>query len=200
MMPFLLLFTLLFSSPPAIAAQENPTALVKRVADQLLTILQRERARIERDPRLIYRLVEDQLVPHFDFEKITRAAVGRAWRQASPTQRRRLIEAFRQVLVRTYAQTLLKYSGQQIRYFPAKPGRRRGTVTVPTEVREAGGPPIPVDYRMYRKGNTWKVYDVVIDHVSLVANYRHSFQRQIHSKGIDGLITRLQAMNRGDSS
>ena len=196
----LLLFALWFSTYPVGAAQDDATALVKRVADQMLSTLQRERTRIERDPRRIYRLVEDQLVPHFDFEKITRAAVGRYWRQATPVQRQRLIEAFRQVLVRTYAQTLLKYSGQQIRYFPAKPGRRRGTVTVSTEVREAGGPPIPVDYRMVWKGNAWKVYDVVIDHVSLVANYRHSFQNQIHRQGIDGLIDRLQAMNRGGAS
>jgi len=194
MIRYLLIATLLVGTG-AMAAQDAASALVKDVSERMLTALEKRRDDIERDPSLIYELVDDILVPHFDFEKITKAAVGIHWRKATPQQRRGLSDGFRQVLIRTYARALLNYSGEEIRYLPVKPGRREDTVTVSTEVREPGGPAVPVDYRMYLKGGRWKVYDVVIDNVSLIANYRSSFNSQIRRNGIDALIRRLDDMN-----
>jgi phospholipid transport system substrate-binding protein len=134
------------------------------------------------------------VVPQFDFNKITKAAVGKHWSKATPAQQRALTQGFQEVLVRTYAKALLNYSGQEIRYLPEKPGAK-STVVVPTEVREAGAQPIPIDYRLYRKGGSWKVFDVKIDNVSLVSNYRSSFNSQIRRDGIDGLIKRIDEMN-----
>jgi phospholipid transport system substrate-binding protein len=191
---FLLIAALLFSAA-GWAAQDAATALVKEVSERMLSALERREAEIDRNPALIYDLVDDILVPHFDFNKITQAAVGRHWRQASAAQRQALTEGFREVLIRTYAQALLSYSGEEIRYLPVKPGRRESTVTVSTEVREPGGPPVAVDYRMYLKGQKWMVYDVVIDNVSLISNYRDSFNTRIRRDGIDGLIQRLAEMN-----
>jgi phospholipid transport system substrate-binding protein len=185
---------LLFSGV-AWSAQDAATALVKEVSERMLTTLEKRRAEIDRNPALIYGIVDDILVPHFDFEKITQAAVGRHWRQATPAQKEGLTKGFREVLIRTYAQALLSYSGEKIRYLPVKPGRRESTVTVSTEVREPGGPPVAVDYRMYLRDHRWKVYDVVIDNVSLVSNYRDSFNTRIRRDGIDGLIRRLAEMN-----
>jgi phospholipid transport system substrate-binding protein len=190
-----LLMALLFSAA-LMAAEDAATTLVRETSDRMLSALKSHRAEIDRNPSRIYGLVDNILVPHFDFEKITRAALGPHWRKATSAQQSALIDAFRELLIRTYAQALLNYSGQKIRYLPVRRGQRKDMVTVSTEVREPGGPPLPIDYRMYLKGGEWKVYDVVIDHASLVSNYRSSFDTRIRRNGIDGLIARLNEMNR----
>ncbi|AHF02715.1 toluene tolerance protein [Marichromatium purpuratum 984] len=195
---FLLLVTLVLASLGsglASAAQESATALVERTTMRMLDTLEQRRAEIERDPSLIYGLLEDQVAPHFDFVRITQGAVGRYWREASQAQRQRLVDSFKQVLIRTYARSLLSYSGEEIRYLPVRPSSRPNRVTVATEVQQSGGSPIPVDYRMYDGGSGWKVYDVVISNASLVGNYRSDFATEIRRSGIDGLIARLEDMN-----
>jgi len=195
---FLLLVTLwsLALGAGAFASPDDATALVKRTAEKMLGTLEARRAEVNRSPALIFGMVDDILAPHFDFQKITQGALGPHWRQASPTQQQALTDGFKQVLVRTYARSLLNYSGQEIRYLPAKPGSRDNTVTVSTEVRAPGATPIPIDYRMYDNGAGWKVYDVIVNNASLVSNYRSSFATEIRDKGIDGLITKLGEMNR----
>ncbi|MCU0833250.1 MAG: ABC transporter substrate-binding protein [Chromatiaceae bacterium] len=190
-----LTLALALAFPAVNAAEDLATALVRNTSERMLSTLETRRAEIDRNPSLIYALVEDIVLPHFDFERITQSAVGRHWREATPAQREALVNGFRQVLVRTYAQALLGYSGEEIRYLPVKPGRQSDSVTVSTEVRGRGAPPIPIDYRLYLKGGAWKVYDVVVDNVSLVSNYRSSFATQVRQGGIDGLIARLQEMN-----
>jgi phospholipid transport system substrate-binding protein len=181
----------------ALAAQDDATALVKRTTDEMLHTLQARRAEVDRNPAIIYGMIDTILLPHFDFQKITQGAVGQYWRKATPTQQKALVEGFRQVLVRTYARSILSYSGQEIRYLPLKPGSQGSTtVTVSTEVRESGSTPIPVDYKMYNNGSGWKVFDVVIDNDSLVGNYRTSFATEIRQNGIDSLIDKLGEMNR----
>ena len=180
----------------AFAAPDEATALVQRTSERMLSTLQARRAEVDRNPALIYGMIDSILAPHFDFERITQGALGQHWRQATPDQRRKLIDEFKQVLVRTYARSLLSYSGQEIRYLPLKPGSKANMVTVSTEVRDRGAAPIPVDYRMHNSGGGWKVYDVVINNASLVGNYRSSFDTEIRQKGIDGLIGKLDDMNR----
>lgn len=185
---------LLLVGSMAASADTGASALVKRTSERMLSALESQRSTIERDPSKIYGLVDQILVPNFDFNKITKAAVGKHWSKATPQQQQALIEGFQQVLIRTYAKALLSYSGQAIRYLPEKPGKS-GTVLVPTQVSEAGAKPIPIDYRLYKKGGAWKVFDVKIDSVSLVSNYRSSFNAQIRKDGIDGLIKRMEEMN-----
>ena len=173
--------------------------MVRDTSERMLKALESKRAEIDRNPKVIFPLVESIVLPHFDFEKITQIAVGKAWSDATEKQQQELIGAFREVLIRTYAKSLLSYSGEEIRYLPEQPGRQPSTVTVSTEVREAGGQAFPIDYRLYHKGGQYKVYDVVVDRVSLVSNYRSSFAAQIRQGGIDGLIGRLKQMNaRGE--
>jgi phospholipid transport system substrate-binding protein len=191
---FFLIAALLFSGVTW-GAQDAATALVQDVSERMLATLEKRRAEIDRNPSVVYALVDDILVPHFDFDMITQSAVGRHWREASAEQKQALTEGFREVLIRTYATTLLSYSGEEIRYLPVKPGKRESTVTVSTEVRDPGGAAVPVDYRMHNKAGPWKVYDVVIDNVSLISNYRSNFNTQIRRDGIDGLIRRLGEMN-----
>jgi phospholipid transport system substrate-binding protein len=195
---FLLLVTLipLISGAAAQASSDDATALVKRTAERMLKTLEARRAEVNRDPAIIYGMIEDILAPHFDFQKITQGALGQHWRQASPAQQKALMDGFKQVLVRTYARSLLNYSGEEIRYLPAKAGSKENTVTVSTEVRAPGATPIPVDYRMYKASGGWKVFDVIINNASLVSNYRSSFSTEIRQNGIDGLIAKIGDMNR----
>ncbi|WP_232424062.1 MlaC/ttg2D family ABC transporter substrate-binding protein [Imhoffiella purpurea] len=179
-----------------LASQDDASALVKRTSERMLSTLEARKTEIDRNPSLIYGMIENVVAPHFDFQRITQGAVGQYWRQASAQQQRALVDGFKQVLVRTYARSLLSYSGQEIRYLSVKPGSRPNMVVVPTEVREAGSTPIPVDYRMYDNGSGWKVYDVVINNASLVGNYRNSFANEVRQSGIDGLIAKLDEMNR----
>jgi phospholipid transport system substrate-binding protein len=191
-----MVMVLLFTMPLVDThADDSATRLVERTAEDMLRTLEAKRKEIDAKPQLIYQLVGTKLAPHFDFEMITRSAVGRGWNQATPAQQQQLVAAFREVLVRTYAKSLLKYSGQDIVYQSAKPGTRDGTVIVPTEVRAPGAPPIPIDYRMHKLSGRWKVYDVVIDSVSLISNYRGQFRTVIGRDGIDGLIAELKSKN-----
>lgn len=184
----------------SVAGADEATDLVKKTSERMLKALESKRAQIDANPRIIYSLVDQILVPNFDFKRITQGAVGKNWRQASAEQQAALTEEFQQVLVRTYATSLLKYSGEEIRYLPEKPGSRKGTVKVLTQVREGGAPPIPIQYSLYQKGSKWLVYDVEIDGVSLVSNYRSSFAAQVRSGGIDGLIQSLKQKNAQGSA
>lgn len=184
-------------SSAVLAATGAATALVQQTTTKVLSTLETRRAEIERNPSLIYGLIEREVAPHFDFRRITQGALGRYWREATPQQQNQLVEQFKQVLGRTYARSLLSYSGEDIRYLPERPGSRPTMVTVVTEVREPGSSaPIPVEYRMYDGGDGWKVYDVVINNASLVGNYRSGFATEIRQNGIDALIARLADMNR----
>lgn len=185
---------LLLCSLPA-AAGGSASATIKSASERMLSALESQRSVIEKDPSKIYGLVDQILVPHFDFEKITRAAAGKYWSKASPAQQQALTKNFQQVLIRTYAKALLNYSGEEIRYLPEKPGPK-STVVVPTEVRDPrNAKPTPIDYKLYKKGGSWKVYDVEIDMISLVENYYGMFKSQIRRNGIDGLIDGLAKMN-----
>jgi len=141
-------------------------------------------------------LAEQKVLPYFDFERMTRLAVGRGWRQASPEQRQALTSAFRTMLVRTYSTSLSQYRNQTIEVKPLKMAPADTDVTVRTQVIQQGGPPIPIDYAMEKQDNQWKVYDVIVDGASLVTTYRGSFNDQVQKNGIDGLIKTLQERNQ----
>ena len=136
------------------------------------------------------------MLPHFDFTRMTRLAVGRNWQQATPEQREALTKEFRTLLVRTYSTSLSQYRNQKIEVKPLQASPTDTDVVVRTAVIQEGGPPIPIDYRMEKTKEGWKVYDVVVDGASLVTTYRGSFNEQIQRAGIDGLLKTLQERNR----
>ncbi|MGV6826524.1 MAG: MlaC/ttg2D family ABC transporter substrate-binding protein [bacterium] len=179
------------------AATEDPQQLVRETAEGVLAEVSKHESALRRDQSLIYDLVESTVVPHFDFQRMSQSAMGRFWRKATDAQKHQISEEFKLLLVRTYAVALLGYTGQPIEYQPMHTDPKSGRVTVPTRIRNNEGPPIPIHYRLYQREDGWKVYDVVIDGVSLVSNYRTSFTNQIRRGGIEGLIGRLQAQNSG---
>jgi len=180
----------------AALAQEAPDALVKRTADEILAIVRQDKDLQAGNPQKVVALAEQKVLPYFDFERMTRLAVGRGWRQASPEQRQALTSAFRTMLVRTYSTSLSQYRNQTIEVKPLKMAPADTDVTVRTQVIQQGGPPIPIDYAMEKQDNQWKVYDVIVDGASLVTTYRGSFNDQIQKNGIDGLIKTLQERNQ----
>jgi phospholipid transport system substrate-binding protein len=190
--------TLLAALAPLIAsAQEAPDALVKRVSDELLQLVRADKALASGDQRKVVEVAEAKVLPHFDFERMTRLAVGKNWTQATPEQRQALVKEFRTMLVRTYSSSLSAYRNQTIEVKPTKMNAADKDVTVRTAVVQPGGPPIPIDYAMEKAADgSWKVYDVIIDGASLVTTYRGSFNDQIQKGGIDGLVKTLADRNR----
>lgn len=188
--------TLLAAFLPLIAsAQEAPDALVKRVTDEVLAIIKADKDLQKGDTRKVVELAEQKVLPHFDFERMTRLAVGKNWAQAIDAQKQALVKEFRTLLVRTYSTSLTAYRNQTIEVKPTKMSPQDKDVTVRTAVIQQGGPQIPIDYAMEKADSNWKVYDVVIDGASLVTTYRGSFNDIIQKSGMDGLVKTLQDRN-----
>ena len=182
--------------PALAAAQESPDALVKRTTDEVLAIIRADKDIQKGDMRKIVELAEQKVLPHFDFERMTRLAVGRNWSQATPEQKAALVKEFRTLLVRTYSSSLAQYRDQAIEVKPSKVGAQEKDAVVKTAVIQKGGPQIPIDYSMEKAESGWKVFDVTIDGASLVTTYRGTFNDQIARGGIDGLVKLLQDRNR----
>jgi phospholipid transport system substrate-binding protein len=172
-----------------------PRDLVISTSQKMLAKIAEQKAALDRNPRLIDTFVIDIVLPHFDFEKMARAVLGKYWQQADPGQRERFIAEFRKLLVRTYATALLEYSHQEINYLPMPPGATGDDVTVRTEINQPGGLSIPIHYRMERQESGWKVYDVAIDGVSLVNNYRTTFGGEISNQGLEPLLESMTRRN-----
>jgi phospholipid transport system substrate-binding protein len=181
---------------PVVAfAQDSPDALVRKASDDVLAAIRADKDLQAGNMQKIYAIAEEKVLPHFDFTRMTRLAVGRNWAQASDAQKESLTKEFRTMLVRTYATSLSQYRNQTIEVKPAKVTAADKETVVKTAVIQQGGPPIPIDYSMEKTDAGWKVYDVIIDGVSLVTTYRGSFNDQIQKSGIDGLVKTLADRN-----
>jgi phospholipid transport system substrate-binding protein len=192
-----ILATLLAALVPALAAaQETPDALVKRTTDEVLAIIKSDKDVQSGNTAKIVELAEQKVLPHFDFERMTRLAVGRNWTQATDAQKQALVKEFRTLLVRTYSSALTQYRNQTIEVKPTKVSPADKEAIVRTAVIQQGGPQIPIDYAMEKTDAGWKVYDVIIDGASLVTTYRGTFNDQIQKGGVDGLVKTLQDRNR----
>ena len=183
-------------SAAAFAADPPPDVLAKTTTQEVLAILKADKDIQGGNVQKVYDLVEAKVLPHFDFNRMTQLAVGKNWNAASAKQKQSLVKEFRSLLVRTYAPSLTAFSNQVIEFKPFTMKPDATEVTVQTEVKQPGGKPIPIDYDMYNTAFGWKVYDVSIDGVSLVINYRASFANTIRQSGIDGLISTLEAKSR----
>ena len=194
------ILTLLVALVPALAfAQEGPDAMVKRISDEVLAIIKQDKDLQAGNPAKVVELAEQKVLPHFDFTRMTRLAVGRNWAQASDAQKEALTKEFRTMLVRTYSTSLTAYRNQTIEVKPTKMSPADKETVVRTQVLQQGGPPIPIDYSMEKMDSGWKVYDVVIDGASLVTTYRGTFNDQIQKGGIDGLLKTLHERNASPS-
>lgn len=184
---------------PAQAEMTPPDVLVKTVTLEVVDILQKDKdiqGGSAAGRKKVIALIETKVLPHFNFQAMTASAVGHNWAAASPEQKARLNEEFKTLLVRTYSSALASYSNQKFEFRPLRAKPTDTDVTVNVRVMQSGAQPVTIDYDMEKRPNGWKVWDVRVAGVSLVANYRTEFDTQVRQGGIDGLIKALQAKNR----
>lgn len=189
-------------STPAFARADvlSPDQLVKQTTEDVLKILKEHQSELQQHPTRIYGLVEGLVVKHFDFKLMSRYVLAQNWRQANPAQRDRFVREFRRLLVQTYGYSLSQYSGQTVEFtgMQASPGTNR--TMVKTVIKQPNGPDIPVNYRLHKTAEGWKVYDVILDGISLVQNYRSSFGDQIRRDGLESFLNQLQQRNAKNQS
>jgi len=195
----ILLIALFLAFLPAAYAQDGtpPDVLVKNVTTEVVEIIARDREIRSGDRAKLISVIDAKVLPHFNFNSMTALAMGQNWRAATPEQKKVLVEEFRTLLVRTYASALAAYSEQRFDYRPLRAKPTDTDVTVQVRVLQPGAQPVPIDYAMEKTAAGWKVYDVMVGGVSLVANYRTEFATVVRSSGIDGLIRELQVKNKG---
>jgi phospholipid transport system substrate-binding protein len=190
----------LLLSSVASAAETAPQDLVMKTTEHVMTVLNRDKAELEKDSTRIYSLINEYVLPHFDFERISKWVLGKYWRRADVASREQFTAEFRTLLVRTYGKALLEYSEQKIEFLPMRGKEGDTEVTVRSEIEQPGAFPIPIDYDLHLKDGVWKVYDVKIDSISLVANYRSTFGSEISKGGLDTLINNLAKRNKEAAS
>lgn len=173
-----------------------PQQVIKNTSEQMIKTLERDRQKLVDDPQHVYRLATDILVPHVDMYRVSRLVLGKHWRRASKEQRLSFTREFRRMLVRTYASALKQFRGEaDIRFLPIRYDAGDVDVVVDTKIALTGAQPVAVSYRMHLKKDRWLTYDVKIEGVSLVTNYRGSFAQQIRQQGLDRLIERIKELN-----
>ncbi len=180
---------------PAMAVT-GPEQLVRQTSEKVIAEIRANVDTYKSDPQKVYELVDELVLPHFDFAAMTDLALGRYKDEVSAEQRPAIVAEFRQLLVRTYSSALFEYTDQEMIYLPMEGSEGEGKVTVRTEIEQAGGFPIPINYVLRLGDGGWKVFDVSVDEVSLVTNYRSSFARAIKKDGVDGLINTLRERNQ----
>lgn len=173
-----------------------PDVLVRSVSTDVLEIVRKDKDIQSGNVRKAVELAEVKVLPHFDFVHMTRLAVGKDWRKATPEQQKSLVDEFRTLLVRTYSKAFVEYRNQEIEFKPLKMQPADTDVLVRTVVKQASGKPVQIDYNLDQTGQGWKVYDISVAGVSLVTNYRSSFAQEVSAGGIDGLIASLRAKNK----
>lgn len=178
-------------------AQEDPVSVIKNTSDQLFKTLKEQKTVLKKDPNKVYGIVENILVPRFDFGTISQWVMGRSWRTATPAQRDEFTGEFKRLLINTYAGVLLDYSDEKLNVLPLPPNAAKGDeVTVRSEIISKDRPPIAINYSMIKANNRWMVYDVSVEGVSIVANYRSEIRELVSRNGIDGMIKVLKSKNK----
>lgn len=181
---------------PALASEVAPDVLARNITNDVLKIVRQDKDIAKGNAAKIHALVEQKILPVFDFRHMVQLAVGKHWPKATPEQQDKLAGEFKQMLVRTYASSLASVADYKIEFKPFRGVGADEEAVVSTEVSKPGAPPIPIDYKLDKQSGAWKVFDVVVDNVSLVTVYRGSFNTEVRKGGIEGLIEALERRNK----
>lgn len=192
---FALVMWMLLSCSTALAQEVSPDALIKKVTEEVLTIVRQDKDIKNGNTKKVIDLVEVKVLPNFDFQRMTALAMGKDWNKANPEQKKRLTEEFKTLLVRTYSNALTGYRDQTVRYKPSKMQSGDTEVVVRTEIVQPGSKPIALNYALEKQADGWKIFDVIVAGVSLVTNYRDTFNQEVRANGVDGLIKMLVNKN-----
>ena len=194
------LLLLLIGSLTALAQAQTtevaPDLLVKNVTNEVLQIIRSDKDIQAGSNKKAVELIESKVLPYFNFPHMTQIAVGRDWKAASPQQQKQLADEFHTLVVRTYAKALTEYRSQTVEFKPFKMAAGDTDIKVRSQVSQPSGKAIPLDYFLEKLSGGWKVYDIEVDGISLVINYRETFAAEVRSSGIDGLIKSLQGKNK----
>lgn len=174
---------------------QAPDRVVNEATEKMLAALKQDKDIISTQPGHVYKLAHDIVLPHFDFQYMSAMALGKNWRHATVAQQQRFPQEFSSLLLRTYATALTEFTNEKVVYLPLRENIASGDVSVYTEIQREAGPAIPVSYGMHMKDGQWKVYDIKIDGISLIANYRSTFTAEIRRGGMDKLIDKLSVRN-----
>jgi phospholipid transport system substrate-binding protein len=191
-----LLRLLLLVSLPALGAAPAPDEVVRSVTDEVMQAVQKSDELKAGQREAVIALLEQKVLPHVDFREATRLAVGRDWRLATPAQRDQLVQQFQTLLLRIYTSSIGHYHGQTMQVQRVNAPAGATDVTVRNRYLSPGHPPVTVDYAMHQTPQGWKIYDVIVDGVSLVLTYRSEFSQVVRQSGIDGLLARLEQKNQ----
>ena len=190
------LAVLLFVPFASFAQELGPEDLVKKITSEVMEAIKSDKQLAAGDKQKALKLAEEKILPHVDFEEATRLAVGRGWANATPEQKKSLVTEFRNMLVRTYSNAISAYEGQQMKVLPVRMKPGESEATVHNQFVRPGAPkPVLIDYQMRKTDKGWKIYDIVVEGVSLVLTYRSEFDAIAKQDGIDGLIKRLAQKN-----
>ena len=194
---FPLIFSLLMLSAPVAVQAEivPPDELIKATVGEVLEVINKERLAKETDNKKLLEFIDAKVLPHFNFEHMTKLAVARSWRTATPEQKAALVVEFRTMLVRTYSKAFTLYKDIKVDVKPLTVPANADEVTVKTVILRTGAPSVPVDYEMEKMSTGWKAFDVTVEGISLVATHRGSFAEKVQQSGIDGLIKSLVDLN-----
>jgi len=192
---------LIVAALPAWSADQNlaPDVLVRNVISDVLAAIRNIPSGDREAREKALALAKQKILPHIDFERMTRLAVGRAWRSADARQRETLVAQFSTLITRTYSVAIDAYDGQETQVDPLQLSPGDDDVIVRSRFKKAGEPPVEVDYAMWKSAQGWKVYDIKVENVSLVITYRSQFGEEITRSGIDGLIASLEEKNRASA-
>ena len=194
MKKFLLMILSLIMSV-SIFAGEAPDLFVKKTADEIFEILKTDKDLKAGNKEKAYKITEEKILPYFDFERISKLVLGKAYPAATKEEQEAFKKEFRTMLVKTYGSALLKFKDQTLSYKPTRFEPTDEEVLVKTEILQPGAPPLPIDYMLEKDGNSWKVFDIIIEGVSLVTNYRGQFGTEIRQNGMASLISKLAEKN-----
>jgi phospholipid transport system substrate-binding protein len=194
-LPLLLVIAGLLAGPARAGAA--PDVLVRTSTNNILALLKANKDAYAKDKKKLYAAVDEVVLPNFDFRAMSKLVLAQAWREATEDQRGRFTGEFRDLLVRTYSTALLKYTNEEVIFLPYKGANDDNTAVVKTEIKlGGGGANVPIDYAFFQKDGGWKVYDVKIDGISLVTNYRSTYAEKVRSQGLDALIAGLANDNK----
>ena len=194
MKKFLLVILSLMMSMSIFAA-EAPDVFVKKIANEVFEILKTDKDLRSGNKEKAYKITEEKILPYFNFDRISKLVLGKAYPSATKEEQEAFKKEFRTMLVKTYGSALLRFKDQTLNYKPARFEPTDEEVLIKTEVLQPGAPPLPIDYMLEKDGNSWKVFDIVIEGVSLVTNYRGQFGNEIRQNGMASLIAKLAEKN-----
>ncbi len=175
----------------------GPSQLIESSANIILSGIDKRRAEFRKDPTGLYQLVEQTLLPHFDTPYAAQLVLGQHWRNASPDQRKRFVDAFYKSLLYTYGDAMVDFTGDRLKVLPTKVAPTDERATVRTEIKRSNGTKVGVNYSLRKVNGEWKAWDVVIDGISYVKSYREDYGAEVQQKGLDAVITRLEAKAQG---